>query len=134
MLFDLEKQQQFCKRIENHVKKWNGSYLDAVLAVTEDMKIVNSKDNKELGYIFYNKENIVNSITRTQKNNSYASGIQVLNLYKINQLTKKTQCFYNVWNNLIEKKNLTCSNINLKNWSSIDTIECYKQYSKISCI
>lgn len=92
------------------------------------------KQNIDGDYIFYNKENIVSSITRTQKNNSYASGIQVLNLYKINQLTKKTQCFYDVWNNLIEKKNLTCSNINLKKWSSIDTIECYKQYSKISCI
>lgn len=39
MIFDTEKQQQFCKKIENHVKKWNGTYLEAVIAVTEDMEI-----------------------------------------------------------------------------------------------
>jgi hypothetical protein len=39
MIFDTEKQQLFCKKIENHVKKWNGTYLEAVIAVTEDMEI-----------------------------------------------------------------------------------------------
>ena len=39
MLFDAEKQQQFCKKIENHVKKWNGTYMDAVLAITEEMNL-----------------------------------------------------------------------------------------------
>lgn len=39
MIFDTEKQQQFCKRIENHVKQWNGTYLEAIIAVTEDMQI-----------------------------------------------------------------------------------------------
>lgn len=39
MIFDLEKQQQFCKKIENHVKRWNSSYLEAITAVVEDMGI-----------------------------------------------------------------------------------------------
>ena len=39
MIFDPEKQQQFSKRVENYVKKWNGTYLDAVVAVSEDMEI-----------------------------------------------------------------------------------------------
>lgn len=39
MIFDIEKQQQFCKKIENHVKKWNSTYLEAIIAVTEDMQI-----------------------------------------------------------------------------------------------
>lgn len=39
MIFDTEKQQLFCKKIENYVKKWNGSYLDAVIAVSQDMEI-----------------------------------------------------------------------------------------------
>lgn len=39
MLFDIEKQQQFCKSVENYVKRWNGTYLDAVVAVSEDMEI-----------------------------------------------------------------------------------------------
>lgn len=39
MIFDLEKQQQFCKKVEMHINKWNGTYLEAVIAVTEDMEI-----------------------------------------------------------------------------------------------
>ena len=39
MIFDIEKQQQFCKKVENHVKKWDCTYLEAVIAVTEDMEI-----------------------------------------------------------------------------------------------
>lgn len=39
MIFDLEKQQQFCKKIENHVKLWNCTYLEAIIAITEDMQI-----------------------------------------------------------------------------------------------
>lgn len=39
MIFDLEKQQQFCKKVEMHIHKWNGTYLEAVIAVTEDMEI-----------------------------------------------------------------------------------------------
>ena len=39
MIFDIEKQQLFCKKIENYVKKWNGTYLDAVVAGSEDMNI-----------------------------------------------------------------------------------------------
>ena len=39
MIFDVEKQQQFCKKIENHVKRWNSSYLEAITAVVEDMGI-----------------------------------------------------------------------------------------------
>lgn len=39
MIFDAEKQQQFCKKIENHVKKWNTTYLEAVIAITEDMEL-----------------------------------------------------------------------------------------------
>jgi hypothetical protein len=39
MIFDTEKQQQFCKKIENHVKRWNVTYLEAIVAVTEDMNI-----------------------------------------------------------------------------------------------
>lgn len=39
MIFDTEKQQQFCKKIENHVKKWNTTYLEAVIAITEDMEL-----------------------------------------------------------------------------------------------
>lgn len=39
MIFDIEKQQQFCKKIENHVKRWNCTYLEAIVAITEDMEI-----------------------------------------------------------------------------------------------
>ena len=39
MIFDSEKQQQFCKKVEIHISKWNGTYLEAVMAVTEDMEI-----------------------------------------------------------------------------------------------
>jgi len=39
MIFDTEKQQQFCKKIENHVKQWNVTYIEAIVAVIEDMNI-----------------------------------------------------------------------------------------------
>lgn len=39
MIFDSEKQQQFCRNIENHVKRWNCTYLEAIIAITEDMNL-----------------------------------------------------------------------------------------------
>jgi hypothetical protein len=39
MIFDTDKQQLFCKKVENHVKRWNCSYLEAILSVGEDMNV-----------------------------------------------------------------------------------------------
>ena len=42
---------------------------------------------------------------------------------KINSLVKPSENFYNVWNDLIELKELRCSSVHPKNWFTVDTIE-----------
>ncbi|HEY4800490.1 MAG TPA: sugar phosphate nucleotidyltransferase, partial [Bacteroidia bacterium] len=56
-------------------------------------------------YIFQ-KNNIVNELSRTKRSDIYCSGIQIMNPFKINSLLSPADDFTNLWNELIQKKQL----------------------------
>jgi len=74
-------------------------------------------------FIFHNNQ-IVYELNRNKKSNMYCSGIQIINPYKINQLTKANEQtnFYDTWNQLIMQGQLLCSKVYPDKWISIDTI------------
>jgi NDP-sugar pyrophosphorylase family protein len=73
-------------------------------------------------YIFHGN-NVVNKLSRYDPSETYCSGIQVLNPYKINQLMEPVDNFYEVWNKLIEKNQLYCSKTLPRKWFVVDTVE-----------
>jgi len=77
-------------------------------------------------YIFH-RNNIVMKLDRDEPSDSYCSGIQIVNPFKINQLTTKTEDFYNVWSQLIKMKEVYSSTIHPKRWFAVDTMEQLNQ-------
>ena len=73
-------------------------------------------------YIFQSN-NLVEKLDRCQPSESYCSGIQVLNPFKINKYTTKVEDFYDVWNQLIKNQQLFASNIFPNKWFTVDTLE-----------
>jgi len=68
-----------------------------------------------------NKSNIL-EISRKMPTDLYCSGIQVINPKKINNITNTTESFNCLWNELIKKKEIICSNNILEKWLSIDNL------------
>lgn len=81
-------------------------------------------------YIFH-QNNVVMKLNRYEPSDYYCSGIQIVNPFKINQLTDKTEDFYDVWNQLINKKEVYSSNIHPKRWFAVDTVEQLNQINNI---
>ena len=81
-------------------------------------------------YIFRNK-NIVYKLSRKQKSDIYCTGIQVLNLKKINKLIKRTSDFNILWKRLIKIKQLYVSNILPEKWFTVDNNENYIKLKKM---
>ena len=73
-------------------------------------------------YIFQKNGEVV-ELSRNKKSDIYCSGIQLLNPKKINSLIKETDDFNVVWQELMQIKQLVCSEIYPKNWFTVDTIE-----------
>ncbi len=73
-------------------------------------------------YIFHHNH-VVSEVNREKPSQLYCSGIQVLNPFKINQLTKELGDFYSVWNQLIGQQQLFVSSVYPKRWFSVDTVE-----------
>jgi NDP-sugar pyrophosphorylase family protein len=75
-------------------------------------------------YIFQ-KGGIVYELNRDKVSPIYCSGIQILIPKSINKITKFNEGdnFYTLWNQLIKKKQLKCSNIYPDKWISIDSIQ-----------
>ena len=78
--------------------------------------------NLEGDYISIKNKNVTN-ISRNIKSKYYCSGIQILNPKKINNITKKNQNFYKLWNQLIELNEIYCSKRLIKNWFAIDNLK-----------
>lgn len=74
-------------------------------------------------YIELGSKNRVLSLSRTVKNHTYCSGIQILCPKKINSILKECDDFSVLWKNLIDLGELFSSNIILKDWRSIDDLE-----------
>ncbi len=97
-----------------------------------DCMIVPTKPVKGLdGDYIFQTNNIVNKLSRKRKTNIYCSGIQIMNPYKINKKYKKRNNFNKLWNDIIIKKNLYCSNYYPKFWYAVDTEKQLNELSKI---
>ena len=65
-------------------------------------------DGVEGDFIFQNEENLVLDLSREKPSKLLSSGIQILNPKKINNITKNTDSFNNVWKQLMNL-NAPCS-------------------------
>ena len=73
-------------------------------------------------YIFH-ENGVVTRLSRHEPTDIYCSGIQVLNPTKINKLTDEGESFYDVWSQLIEKRQLMSSSVYPEKWFAVDTLE-----------
>ena len=74
-------------------------------------------------HIFSSENGAITQISRQEKSNLFASGIQVLNPAKTNSLVGDKENFYEVWQQLIFRDELFASEVYTKPWFSIDTLE-----------
>ncbi len=82
------------------------------------------------GDYIHHEKNVVRELSRTHVSPAYCSGIQVLDLQKIQTLTQPTDNFYEVWNQLIKASQLYCSDVYPSQWFTVDTPEQLEQLSK----
>lgn len=75
------------------------------------------------GDFIYHENHVVTEISRLRETEIYCSGIQLLNPYRLNQITTGGESFYNVWQQLIGQKQLLVSSVYPKKWFAVDTIE-----------
>jgi len=73
-------------------------------------------------YVFQDGH-VVKEISRQKETDIYCSGIQVLNPYRLNQITHEGDSFYEVWQQLIDQQQLFVSSVYPKNWYAVDTID-----------
>lgn len=69
------------------------------------------------------ENHIVREISRQKSTEIYCSGIQVLNPYRLNQITREGDSFYEVWQQLIDQQQLFVSSVYPKKWYAVDTVE-----------
>jgi NDP-sugar pyrophosphorylase family protein len=75
------------------------------------------------GDYIYQENHVVTGISRLRETEIYCSGIQLLNPYRLNQITTQGESFYDVWQQLIGQKQLLVSSVYPKKWFAVDTIE-----------
>ena len=73
-------------------------------------------------YVLHENQ-IVKEISRVKTSEIYCSGIQVLNPYRLNQITREGDSFYDVWQQLINQQRSFVSSVYPKKWFAVDTIE-----------
>jgi len=83
------------------------------------------------GDFIFHENQCITELSRTKTSEMYCSGIQILNPKKINELTQPADNFYNVWMQLIELKQLYCSNIYPKQWYAVDTVNQLEAINKL---
>ena len=93
--------------------------------------LVEANKNFRGDYILI-RNNRIKEISRNKKTNFFASGIQIINPFKIRKLLKdqKISNFNELWNFLIKKNKIGYTTIYKKKWSSFDTSEQVKKYQK----
>ena len=85
----------------------------------------------EADKILFNEYNRVKKISRNIESQKICSGVQIINPFKINKLTNKSDSFIEVWNQLINKKHIFCSRKILKNWHAIDSLDQLNNINKL---
>jgi NDP-sugar pyrophosphorylase family protein len=73
-------------------------------------------------YITYDEYYRIESLSRAVISPLYASGIQVINPKKLNELCKDEENFNDVWSQLLGTNNLKISTIHPKSWMAYDNI------------
>ena len=81
-------------------------------------------------YVFH-EGGVVTEISREKPSDIYCSGIQVLNPARVNELTTEGGSFYDVWDQLIEQRNLLVSSVYPDKWYAVDTIEQLKRMNEV---
>ena len=94
--------------------------------------LVKPNNNFKGDYIIL-KNNKIKEVSRHKKSSFFASGIQIINPYKINKIAKnnKINNFNQLWKLLIKKNKIGCTKLFKKKWSSFDTVSQVKKYKKI---
>jgi NDP-sugar pyrophosphorylase family protein len=75
------------------------------------------------GDFVFQENHVVKEISRFKESEMYCSGIQVLNPYRLTQITSEGDSFYEVWQQLIDQEQLFVSSVYPKKWFAVDTIE-----------
>ena len=83
---------------------------------------VNVKKNISGDYIT-SSNGIITKLDRKQNTGIYASGIQIINPYHVNKLTKAEDNFTNVWKQLISFKQLHLLDVKPSTWQAYDNIK-----------
>ena len=78
------------------------------------------------GDFIFQENNVVVKLDRNEPSDYYCSVVQIINPFKVMQITSEVEDFYEVWNQLIQKKQLYASNILPKKWFAIDTVDQLK--------
>ena len=91
--------------------------------------VVKPNKNFKGDYIIL-KNKKIEGISRNKKTNLFASGIQIINPYKISRILKnrKIDNFNKLWSFLIKKNKIGYTKIYKKKWSSFDTVDQIKKY------
>jgi len=89
-------------------------------------------DNIEGDFVFKDDENFILALSRNKPSEVISSGIQILNPKKINKITKTTDNFNDVWDQLIQLKEIKCSRKVLDSWYSVDDLDQLKKASRYS--
>ena len=99
-------------------------YNDYIECDSPDILIVPVKELKGCdGDYIHSKNNIITKLSRSEKNKTYCSGIQIINPKKLNNsINSKFENFYDIWNELILQKKLKVSNVETTQWRAFDKI------------
>jgi NDP-sugar pyrophosphorylase family protein len=74
--------------------------------------------------------NVVQKLSRHEVTDMYCSGIQIIQPKKLNELIEPADNFYQVWNALIQKNSLYCSNLYPSKWYAVDTLQQLSSYKE----
>lgn len=74
-------------------------------------------------FIEYDNINKILKLDRNNKTDKYCSGLQIVNPFKVNEITKKCDNFYDVWNQLMILGELKVSNVLPTKWKCYDEVK-----------
>ncbi len=75
-----------------------------------------------LGDFNSHDEHTVTKLSRDDPTDLYASGIQIVNPSRLNELCGEVETFYEVWTPLIARRLLRVSRVMPRAWFSVDTL------------
>lgn len=83
------------------------------------------------GDFIFEENNIVKELKRNQSSDKYCSGIQIIHPAKVNQLIEHCDDFNLLWEGLIAKQEVYCSNVFPRKWYTVDTMDQLNQLNQL---